>query len=141
VRLSAARGKVMKKSGLLNHRLSEVIARMGHTQRLVIADAGLPIPLNVERIDLSVAPGIPSVLDLATAIAGELQVEGLVFAEELLARDTSLPTAIGALFPGASTNTVPHDEFKRLTGDAVAVVRTGECTPYANVMLISGVTF
>ena len=131
----------MKKSGILNHRLSDVIARMGHTQRLVIADAGLPIPLHVERIDLSVVCGTPSVLEFAMAIAGELQVEALVFAEELMARNTNLPAQIGELFPGAPASAVPHDEFKRMSEAAVAIVRTGECTPYANVMLISGVTF
>ena len=131
----------MKKSGLLNHRLSEVVARMGHTQRLVIADAGLPIPRHVERIDLAVVAGSPTALEILRAIAGELEVEAVVFADELTSRDTDLPGAVGELFPGASASSVPHEEFKRMTEDAVAVVRTGECTPYYNVMLISGVTY
>jgi D-ribose pyranase len=131
----------MKKSGLLNHRLSDVVARMGHTQRLVIADAGLPIPQRVERIDLAVVAGLPTTLDIVRAIAGELQVEAVVVADELTARETELPAAVADLFPGASISSVPHEEFKRMTEDAVAVVRTGECTPHYNVMLISGVTF
>ena len=131
----------MKKTGLLNHRLSDVIARMGHTQRLVISDAGLPIPRHVERIDLAVVPGSPTVIEILTAIAGELEVEGLVFADELTSRDSILPGAAEGLFPGASSSSVPHVEFKRMTEDAVAVVRTGECTPYYNVILVSGVTY
>ena len=131
----------MKKNGILNHRLSDVIARMGHTQRLVIADAGLPIPLGVERIDLAVLPGLPGVLDLARAIGHELQVEGVVLAEELLDHNQQIPNEVRALFAGATVRTVPHEEFKRMCEGAVAIVRSGECSPYANIMLISGVTF
>jgi D-ribose pyranase len=131
----------VKKTGLLNHRLSDVIARLGHTQRLVIADAGLPVPPGVERIDLSVVPGLPSVIDLARAIARELQVEGIVVADELLDRDHTIPNEMRALFPGVPLSSVPHVRFKEMSETALAVVRTGECTPYANVMLIAGVTF
>ena len=131
----------MKRTGLLNHRLSEVIARLGHTQRIVVADAGLPIPPGVERIDLAVVPGLPRMLDVLRAIATELEVEQIVMASELLERDKALAEEAGSVFPGAQLSAVPHDEFKRLSEGALAVVRTGECTPYANVMLVSGVTF
>lgn len=131
----------MKKQGVLNHRLSEVIARMGHTDTLVIADAGLPIPATTERIDLAVRAGLPPMLDVAQAVAGELQVERVVVAEELVERDHELARAIASLFPGATVESVPHERFKEQTRAAVAVVRTGECTPYANVLLVAGVTF
>jgi len=131
----------VKKSGLLNHRLSDVIARMGHTQRLVIADAGLPIPPGVERIDLAIVPGQPTVIDLLHAIAIELEVEQIIFAEELTRQGTTLAEDASRAFGGVPVSSVPHEEFKRLTEGAVAVVRTGECSPYANIMLISGVTF
>jgi D-ribose pyranase len=131
----------MKKTGVLNHRLSAVIATMGHTGSLVVADAGLPIPPNVERIDLAVIPGLPPMLDVARAIATELQVERLFIATELRDRNPTLLAAISAIFPGMPIDHVPHDEFKRRTASARAVVRTGECTPYANVILVSGVTF
>ncbi len=131
----------MKKSGILNHRLSDVIARMGHTQRLVVADAGLPVPLSVERIDLSVVASLPTTLQLVTAIAGEMEVEAIVVADELLARDRTLVDAVAALFPNVPISSVPHLEFKAMSESAVAIVRSGECTPFANIMLISGVTF
>lgn len=131
----------MKKTGLLNHRLSEVIARIGHTQRLIVADAGLPIPPNVERVDLAIVPGKPGVVEVLEAIALEMQVEAIVVADELMARDDTLANAAKSIFPGAGISAVPHLEFKRMSESAVAVVRTGECTPYFNVMLISGVTY
>jgi D-ribose pyranase len=131
----------MKKSGVLNHRLSDVIARMGHTQRLVVADAGLPIPPGVERIDLAVTAGLPGMINVARAIAAELHVEEIVIAAESVERDQSLADELREIFPSAAFSTVPHATFKVMSEEAVAIVRTGECVPYSNVILISGVTF
>jgi D-ribose pyranase len=131
----------MKKTGVLNHRLSGVIAAMGHTDSLVVADAGLPVPQEVERIDLAVSEGIPSVVDVLNAIASELKVEMLIVATELLETSPGLADAMRAVFPGVSMESVTHEEFKRRTRSARAIVRTGECTPYANVILVSGVIF
>jgi D-ribose pyranase len=106
-----------------------------------VADAGLPVPLGVERIDLAIVPGQPLVIDVLRAIASELEVEELIVADELIARDRSLAETASDMFGEAPMRSVPHDEFKRLSEGAVAVIRTGECTPFANVMLISGVTY
>lgn len=131
----------MKKRGLLQHALAETIASMGHTDLLVIADAGLPVPLGVTCIDLAVCCGLPPLLEVTRAVADELQVEEIIVADELLARDETLPAALRELFPDARFRHLTHDELKRLSADARAVVRTGECTPYHNVILRSGVTF
>ncbi len=131
----------MKKQGILGNALSEVIAGMGHTDILVIADAGFPVPPGVTRIDLAVRCGLPTMLEVTRAIAEELQVEAVMVADELLARDETLPAALRALFPDAPFAHVPHEDFKRLSERARAVVRTGECTPYYNVILTSGVTY
>jgi D-ribose pyranase len=116
----------MKKSGVLNHRLSGIIASMGHTDSLVIADAGFPVPLRVERIDLAVSPGVPTFVQVLEAVAQELEVERVVIASELQDSGPAIIEAIEFAFPGAAVR---------------AVVRTGECTPYANVLLYSGVIF
>jgi D-ribose pyranase len=131
----------MKKQGILGHALSEVIASMGHTDLLVIADAGFPVPPGVQRIDLAVRCGLPAMLDVTQAIASELEVEAVTVADELPAREEALPEALRDLLPGVSLRHVPHEEFKRLSQRARAVVRTGECTPYYNVILTSGVTY
>ncbi len=131
----------MKKQGVLNHRLSDVIAKMGHTDLLVIADAGLPIPKDVERIDLAVTTGFPGLLEVARAVAGDLQVEQIYIATELTERNPSFVECIREIFPGAPISDVPHDEFKEMTKNARAIVRTGEFTPYANILLRSGVVF
>lgn len=131
----------MKKVGVLHHELAATIARMGHGDLLVIADAGLPVPPGVPCIDLAVRCGLPPLLEVARAVASELQVEAITVADELLARDADLPAALREIFPVASFSHLSHHDLKRLSERARAVVRTGECTPYANVVLASGVTF
>jgi D-ribose pyranase len=131
----------MKKIGVLNHQLSQVIAAMGHTDMLVISDAGLPVPPGVQCIDLAVTAGIPAFLEVVAAVATELEAERLIIATELEAQAGPLPEAIQVSFPRAKMESVPHEQFKAMSQKARAVVRTGECTPYANVILCSGVTF
>lgn len=130
----------MKRTALLNAELSHAIAQLGHGDMIAIGDAGLPIPDGPRRIDLAVCPGLPAVADVLRAVLSEMQVERAVIAAEAVARaDGALPAWAGAL--PVAPQTLPHEEFKRLLRDARAVVRTGECTPYANVILCAGVTF
>jgi D-ribose pyranase len=131
----------MKKSGILQHELVHVIATLGHTDSLVIADAGLPIPREVQRIDLAVTGGIPRFSDVTRAVLDELQVERAVIAREMRVTSPALHADLMALLGTIPVDEVSHDEFKRMTRQARAVVRTGEFTPYANVILISGVVF
>jgi D-ribose pyranase len=131
----------MKKHGVLHTALAETIAGMGHGDLLVIGDAGLPVPPGVACIDLAVRCGLPPMLDVTRAVAAELQVEEVIVADELLAREDALPAALRELFPEARFRHISHRELKRMSERARAVVRTGECTPYHNVILASGVTF
>ena len=131
----------MKKSGILNRELAGVVAGLGHTDLLVVADAGLPVPPGVPCVDLAVTCGVPPLRDVLRALAAELAVEALTVADELLDRGDALPDDLRAFFPAAPLGHVPHDEFKRLTAGARVVVRTGECTPYHNVVLAAGVAF
>jgi D-ribose pyranase len=130
----------VKRTALLHAELSQVIAALGHGDMLVIGDAGLPIPDGPRRIDLAVARGVPLLADVLQAVLTEMQVESVVVADEALNGAKALP----AWYPqslGMAPQTVPHEEFKRRSAKARAIVRTGECTPYANIMLIAGVSF
>lgn len=131
----------MKKNGVLNKDLSEVIASMGHQDMLIICDAGLPIPLHVPRIDLAVKAGIPSFLDVLQAVEIELCIEKIIVAEETVKVSPAIFQNIQQLYPTSEIQFVSHEEFKKISNKAVAIVRTGECTPYANVILVSGVIF
>lgn len=131
----------MKKQGILNSELSALISRLGHTDRIVICDAGLPIPEFVPRIDLAVVPGLPSFFDVLKAVLLEMQVERVIYAEEWQRVNPQAVQRLEAELPGAERDIVSHKTFKQLTREARAVIRTGECTPYANVILQAGVIF
>jgi D-ribose pyranase len=131
----------MKKIGILNQPLSAVIAGLGHMDTLVIADAGLPIPAETQRIDLALTEGIPTFLDTLGAVLREVQVERVIVAEEMLDVSPGIYEAIVELLGDLPIETVTHLIFKEQTRSARAVVRTGEFTPYANVILVAGVVF
>lgn len=131
----------MKKTQLLHPALSERIASMGHQDRLVIADAGLPIPQEATRIDLALTPGVPGFLETLKVILSELHVEGAIIAEEMVDVSPGLLEEIKKLLPGIQLTQVSHETLKEYTASVHAVVRTGEFTSYANIILISGVDF
>lgn len=129
----------MKAQGLLHPQLSRVLAEAGHGDLIGIADAGLPLPVGVERVDLALVRGVPGFADVARAVLAELRVERLVIAEESREACPELVELLTDLAPDATVTWVSHDELKRRSRDARAVVRTGEFTPFANVLLVSGV--
>ncbi|BEV71438.1 MULTISPECIES: D-ribose pyranase [unclassified Paludibacterium] len=131
----------MKKTFLLNSALSEVIARMGHGDLLVIGDAGLPIPPGPQRIDLAVSQGVPDFLAVLDAVLSEMQVESTIVAQELAKVSPAMHASIQGRISPTPVETLSHEDFKQLTARAVAMVRTGECTPYANIILRAGVAF
>ncbi|MCW3481270.1 D-ribose pyranase [Neisseriaceae bacterium JH1-16] len=132
----------MKKHGTLNAQLSRVLAELGHGDSIVIADCGLPIPEGVERIDLALAPGIPSFAETLRVVLEDMQVESAVLADEIHTHNPMLSTcAVQLQEAGIAVRLVTHEQFKALTRNARAVIRTGEASPYANVILHSGVIF
>lgn len=131
----------MKKIGTLNARLSGLITSMGHGDRMVICDAGLPIPRGSELIDLALRPGVPGFLETVGTVLDELQVESAVIAGEM--RGNGVHAGLERLLGDIPVSIVSHEDFRGLTRENgnIAFVRTGETTPYANVMLVAGVTF
>lgn len=131
----------MKKTGLLHGELSHLVATLGHGDLVVVGDAGLPVPPGVRCIDLAVSPGVPGFQPVLLALLGEMQVERACLAVELAARDPAAAEALKALLPQAQWSSLPHADFKQATRAARAIVRTGEFTPYMNLLLFAGVVF
>ena len=124
----------MRKSGLLNPALAGAVARLGHTDTFVIADCGLPIPHEVPVIDLTLIFGIPTFADTLAALLKEVVVEAATIAD-------SAPPEVRSLLPAVPLTEVSHDALKREVARASFVVRTGSTTPFANIILRSGVPF
>jgi len=131
----------MKKTPLLNAQLSYTIATLGHNDMLVIGDAGLPIPVDVERIDLALTRGVPGFLETLQVVLSEMQVDHIIVAEETARVSPQIAAGIQKELAGVPMQQVTHEEFKKITGNATAAVRTGEFTPYANIILVAGVDF
>jgi D-ribose pyranase len=131
----------MKKIGVINASISTVIAELGHMDTLTIADAGLPIPKGVHRIDLALTQGIPGFIDTLQVVLSEMQVEKAIIAEEMKPVSPGILTEIQGLIGDIPVDSVPHQQFKDLTKSSRAIIRTGEFTPYANIILVSGVVF
>ncbi|SMC28396.1 ribose transport protein RbsD [Andreprevotia lacus DSM 23236] len=132
----------MKKQGHLNRDISRVLAGMGHTDCIVIADCGLPIPPGVECIDLAVRLGEPGFATVLASLLDDFIAERAVFASEALTANSDVATQASALARiGITIDYVPHAQFKQLSREAKAIIRTGEASPYANVLLYSGVAF
>lgn len=131
----------MKKTGLLHGELSHLVATLGHGDLVVVGDAGLPVPPGVRCIDLAVSPGVPGFQPVLLALLGEMQVERACLAVELAARDPAAAEALKSLLPQAQWSSLPHADFKQATRAARAIVRTGEFTPYMNLLLFAGVVF
>ncbi|MGA7506821.1 MAG: D-ribose pyranase [Erwinia billingiae] len=139
----------MKKGTLLNSDISSVVSRLGHTDSLTIGDAGLPIPAGPQRIDLALTHGIPSFLQVVHTVTEEMQVESAIIAEEIKSHNPRLHSDLLALLDllqqhqgnTISIQYVTHHQLKQQTQRSQAVIRSGECSPYANIILTAGVTF
>ena len=133
----------MKKQGILNSDISRVLSYMGHTDTLCIGDCGLPIPDEVERIDLALCFGEPTFMRTLEIVAGDMKVEKIVLAEVIIEKYPDVLSKIQAFFAGQDVEVefVSHTELKAKTHDCKAVIRTGETTPYANIILQSGCIF
>ncbi|MEV8265992.1 D-ribose pyranase [Microbacterium sp. NPDC076911] len=127
----------------INPALSRVISETGHTDLIVVTDAGLPIPAGAERIDLAYRPGSPPFFDVLDTVLAELVVEGATVSAEVAERSPEVLVALRERFAAADfeIELIPHEEFKKRTHSARAFVRSGEFTPFANVILHAGVAY
>ncbi|OUM90074.1 D-ribose pyranase, partial [Caldibacillus debilis] len=112
---------------------------LGHTDTIVIADCGLPVPAGVKKIDLALELGKPSFLEVLQAVERDMVIEKVILAEEMAEKNPQLFSIVREKFP--KIETVSHEKLKRLSKEAAAVIRTGEATPYANIILQAGVIF
>jgi D-ribose pyranase len=131
----------MKKTSLLHGELSQLVASLGHGDAVVIADAGLPVPRGTRCIDLAVTRNVPSFEQVLDAVLSEMQVERADHAVEMRTSSPALDALLRARLEGVPLQAVSHEVLKQRSASARAIVRTGECTAYANVILYAGVVF
>lgn len=128
----------MKKLGIINGPISSVIAHMEHLDTLTIADAGLPIPETTKRIDLALKPNVPGFIETLETVLTELFVEKAYVSEDVIQTSPHIYASLQMLLSDITIEPIPHNEFKKLSGESKAIIRTAEFTPYANIILVSG---
>jgi len=131
----------MKKTKVINSDISRVIAQMGHFDKLSIGDAGMPVPKGTEKIDLAVDKGIPSFMDVLNNVLEELEVQKVYLAEEIKENNPQILAQITDRLPDTPVKFIPHSDMKAELNNCHAFIRTGEMTPYANILLESNVVF
>ena len=135
----------MKKTGIINADISRVLSYMGHTDRIAIGDCGLPIPEETERIDLALRLGTPRFMEVLEAVLDDMVIEKVVLAEEIKENNPALLAEIQNLLKERELQVpvefISHAQLKEETKSCKAVIRSGENTPYANIILQSACIF
>lgn len=131
----------MKKHGILNAQLSGYIAALGHKDTFMIGDAGMPIPKGVPIVDLALCGNVPTFIQTMDAVLMETEVEFYTLAEEIVEKNPELLSYIQNKLPDVESEMIPHTELKKMSADVKFAIRTGEFTPYPNIILRAGVAF
>ena len=131
----------MKQNGILNSDISRVLSYLGHTDTICIGDCGLPIPDEVERIDLALKLGSPSFMEVLEAVSEDMKIEKIYLAQEIKGNNPKILSEIKDLVQSLNQEIeieyIDHTELKTQTNKCKAVIRTGEATPYANIILVA----
>ncbi|MWN31319.1 MULTISPECIES: D-ribose pyranase [unclassified Gilliamella] len=139
----------MYKGQLFNSEIIRVLSQMGHTDQIAIGDAGLPIDKDTPRIDLALTYGLPSFIQVFQTVSQDMQIEKIILAEEIIERNPDVHRQILEQIKNIEVIQnnrveivyISHEKLKLRTHQCKAVIRTGECTPFANIILQSGVIF
>lgn len=133
----------MKKAGVFNTQIAAVLADMGHFDTISIGDAGMPVPRDCKKIDLCITMGEPKFVDVLKNVLTELEVQHYYLAKEIKVENPQQEEAIISLLPDVPATYIPHSEMKLRLGNKSnkAFIRTGENSPYSNIILESGVIF
>ena len=129
----------MLNTGILNPQLLSLLARVRHTNSLVIADRGFPFWPQIETVDLSLVDDVPTVLQVLAAIRSNFHITRAGMAQEFRKHNAIATRArFAKALAGIPLTFEPHMEFKKRAAAAIGLIRTGDTIQYANLILVSG---
>lgn len=131
----------MKKQGIINAQLAGYIAGLGHKDVFMVVDGGMPVPKGVPIVDLALCGGVPTFKQVMDAVLMETEIEFYTLAEDIKKKNVSLLHYIQEKLNGVESEFIEHVELKRRSANVKFVIRTGEFTPYPNIILRAGVAF
>ena len=128
----------MLKTGILNPQINSLLSRVRHTNTLVIADRGFPFWPMIETVDISLVDDVPTVLQLLAALRPNFVIGKAFMAQEFLQNNSpKTRAAFAKALAGIDLKHEPHVEFKKRVPHTIGLIRTGDTTQYANVILES----
>jgi D-ribose pyranase len=124
--------------GIVNPQVLSLVARVRHTNSLIIADAAFPFWPEIETVDISLVRGVPTVLQVAAAILANWKCGEVFMAKEFNANnDRKHQAAFAEVCKGIKMTFEPHLDFKKRVPTAMGLIRTGDTTAYGNMILVS----
>jgi D-ribose pyranase len=129
----------MRETGIVNRDICDILSTLGHTDEVIVCDAGFAIPLGVRTIDISLAENKPTVPEVLAELKKHFSVEKLVISEEtkkvVPTRFKELTKSFGK---GVAVEIISQNEIRARARGVKAVIRTGDFTAYSNILLVSG---
>jgi D-ribose pyranase len=126
-------------NGILNPQINSLLARVRHTNMLVIADRGFPFWPTIETVDISLVDGIPTVLQVFKAINMNFEIQMIIMAQEFLdVNSLDVREEFAKAIADHLITHEPHIELKKRVPAAIGLIRTGDTIQYANMILVSG---
>ena len=126
----------MKENGILNSEISKRLSDLGHTDLIAVGDCGLPIDPD-KKIDLALKLGEPKFIDVLEVLLEDFGCEQYILASEIKKENPDQEAAIKNLLEDVPSEYISHKDFKKKLDDVKFVIRTGENTPYSNIILKS----
>jgi D-ribose pyranase len=126
----------VRSNGVVHAELARALTALRHTDLFAVSDSGLPVPREVPVLDLGIAYGLPGFLPVLDVVLAEVTVEAAWASADIATANSGTHTELDSRL---APELLDHEEFKRLIAGCSFVVRTGEATPYANVLLRAGV--
>ncbi len=128
----------MKEIGILNRAVAAAIARQGHTDLMMVTDAGFAIPDGVEVIDLSIAVNKPMVVEVLEELHKYFSVEKMIISEDTKSVSPSHFEKMTKVWDGIEVELIPQNDLRAMAKNVKTIIRTGDFTAYGNVVLVSG---
>ena len=129
----------MRETGIVNREICDILSTLGHTDEVIVCDAGFAIPTGVRTIDVSLAENKPTVPDVLAELKKHFSVERLIISEEtqkvVPSRFKELAKSFGK---GVAVEIITQSEIRARARTVKAVIRTGDFTAYSNILLVSG---
>ncbi|HLH36548.1 MAG TPA: RbsD/FucU domain-containing protein [Alloacidobacterium sp.] len=129
----------MLNRGILNPHINSLLARVRHTNTLVIADRGFPYWPMIETVDISLVDDVPRVLEVLRAIRDNYSISRIFMAEEFRQQNTSsVVLEFTEAMKGVEVQFEPHVALKTRVPQAIGLIRTADTIQYANMIVESG---